>query len=111
MIDLLKQQRPNDEPPKLLLNQVGVLKRPEIPTKDFAESVGVPPSLVVPFDPQLFGQAANNGQMLLEVQPKSPVGESVRRLAELVTGRATAVEQPKSVLPFLDTFLKGRKQA
>jgi pilus assembly protein CpaE len=111
MIDLLKQQRPNDEPPKLVLNQIGVPKRPEIPTKDFAESVGVSPSLVVPFDPQLFGQAANNGQMLLEVQPKNPVGDSVRRLAELITGRATAVEAPKSVLPFLDTFLKGRKQA
>ena len=69
------------------------------------------PSLVVPFDPQLFGQAANNGQMLLEVQPKSPVGDSVRRLAELITGRANPVEAPKSVLPFLDTFLKGRKQA
>ncbi|HVZ69055.1 MAG TPA: AAA family ATPase [Rhizomicrobium sp.] len=111
MIDLLKQQRPNDEPPKLVLNQVGVPKRPEIPTKDFAESVGVQPSLVIPFDPALFGQAANNGQMVLEMQPKHPVSETVRRLSELVTGRATPVETPKSVLPFLDGFLKGRKQA
>jgi pilus assembly protein CpaE len=111
MTDLLKQQRPNDEPPKLVLNQVGVPKRPEIPTKDFTESMGVAPSLIVPFDPALFGQAANNGQMLYEVQPKSPVSESLRRLAELVTGRSPAAETPKSVLPFLDGFLKGRKQA
>ncbi len=111
MIDLLKQQRPNDEPPTLVLNQVGVPKRPEIPTKDFAESVGIAPSLIVPFDPQIFGAAANNGQMLIEVQPKSPVAESIRRLAELVTGRAAPAEASKSVLPFLDGFLKGRKQA
>ncbi len=111
MVDMLKQQRPNDPPPKLVLNQVGVPKRPEIPAKDFAESIGIAPSLIVPFDPALFGQAANNGQMLLEVAPKSPVGESIRRLAELVTGRSTPVELPKSVLPFLDGFLKGRKQA
>ena len=111
MVDMLKQQRPNDAPPKLVLNQVGIPKRPEIPAKDFAESVGIAPSLIVPFDPALFGQAANNGQMLLEVAPKSPVGESIRRLAELVTGRSTPVELPKSVLPFLDGFLKGRKQA
>lgn len=111
MIDLLKQQRPNDAPPKLVLNQVGVPKRPEIPTKDFAESAGIVPSLIMPFDPQIFGAAANNGQMLMEVQPKSPVAKSIRRLAELVTGRAAPAEAPKSVLPFLDGFLKGRKQA
>ncbi len=111
MIDLLKQQRPNDAPPKLVLNQVGIPKRPEIPAKDFADSVGMTPALVIPFDPLLFGQAANNGQMLLEVQPKNPASESIRRLAELVTGRASPVEVPKSVLPFLDGFLKGRKQA
>lgn len=111
MIELLKQQRPNDELPKLVLNQVGIPKRPEIPNKDFAESVGLPPSLVIPFDPALFGQAANNGQMLYEVQPKNPVAETVRRISELVTGRVSPVEAPKSVLPFLDGFLKGRKQA
>jgi len=112
LIELLKQQRPNDELPKLVLNQVGLPKRPEIPTKDFAESVGIAPSLVIPFEPALFGQSANNGQMLFEVQPKNPVSETVRRLAELVTGRVSPVEAPKAgVLPFLDTFLKGRKQA
>ncbi|HVP83699.1 MAG TPA: AAA family ATPase [Rhizomicrobium sp.] len=111
MIELLKQQRPNDELPKLVLNQIGIPKRPEIPTKDFAESVGLQPSLVVPFDPALFGQAANNGQMLFEMQPKNPVAETVRRISELVTGRVTPAEAPKSVLPFLDGFLKGRKQA
>lgn len=111
LVDLLKQHRPNDGPPKLVLNKIGIPKRPEIPARDFADSVGLPPSLVVPFDPALFGQAANNGQMLLEVQPKNPVAESVRRLAELVTGRAAPAETPKSVLPFLDSFLKGRKQA
>jgi pilus assembly protein CpaE len=111
MIELLKQQRPNDDMPKLVLNQIGIPKRPEIPTKDFAESVGVQPSLVIPFEPALFGQASNNGQMLFEVQPKNPVTETVRRLSELVTGRVTPAEVPKSVLPFLDGFLKGRKQA
>jgi len=111
LVDLMKQQRPNDGPPRLVLNKTGIPKRPEIPARDFADSVGLPPSLVVPFDPALFGQAANNGQMLLEVQPKNPVAESVRRLAEILTGRAAPAETPKSVLPFLDGFLKGRKQA
>jgi pilus assembly protein CpaE len=110
LCDLLKQQRPNDAPPKLVLNQVGQPKRPEIPARDFAESAGLSPSLVLPYEPQLFGAAANNGQMLIEVQPKSPVSEGVRRLAELVTGRTVASETQKGAIPFLNSLL-GRKQA
>ncbi|MBN9570939.1 MAG: AAA family ATPase [Alphaproteobacteria bacterium] len=110
LCDLLKQQRPNDAPPKLVLNQVGQPKRPEIPARDFAESAGQAPSLVLPYEPQLFGTAANNGQMLIEVQPKSPVSEGVRRLAELVTGRTVSSEAQKGALPFLNSLL-GRKQA
>ena len=110
LADLVKQNRPNDPPPKLILNQVGIPKRPEIPVKDFSAAVGVPPTMVLPFEPQLYGSAANNGQMLMEVQPKSQTAEAILRLAQAVTGRAPAAEADKSVLPFL-TFLKGRKQA
>ena len=43
LIELLLQGRPNDGPPRLVLNQVGVPGRPEIPVKDFTEAVGVGP--------------------------------------------------------------------
>lgn len=111
LVDLLKQNRPNDNPPKLVLNQTGVAKRPEIPVKDFAETVGLQPSLILPFDPALFGAAANNGQMLVELQPKSSAAEGVQRLAEIVTGRAATSVGTKSAIPFLNSFLKSRKQA
>jgi pilus assembly protein CpaE len=108
-VDLLKQNRPNDPPPKLVINQANTPKRPEIPIKDFAETVGITPSLVLPFEPQLYGAAANNGQMIMEVQPRSATAEGIRQLAELVTGRAVQAED-KGVLPFL-SFLTGRKSA
>lgn len=111
LLDLLKQKRPHDEAPKVVLNQTGIPKRPEIPARDFADSIGIAPSLVLPFDPAVFGAAANNGQMLLEVQSKGPLADGMRRLAELITGRTPQAEQPKSAIPFLDQFLKGRKQA
>ena len=108
--DMLKQNRPNDTPPKLVLNQVGVPKRPEIPVKDFAETMGIAPSLVIPFEPALFGAAANNGQMLMEVQPRSQTAEGVRALSALLTGRAPQADADKGALPFL-SFLTGRKRA
>lgn len=109
MVDLLKQNRPNDPPPKLVINQAHTPKRPEIPVKDFAETVGIAPVLVLPFEPQLYGSAANNGQMIPEVQPRSSTADSIRQLAELVTGRAVQAED-KSALPFL-SFLTGKKSA
>jgi len=106
--ELLRQHRPNDTPPRLVINQVGVAKRPEIPAKDFAETIGDEPALVMNFDPQLFGQAANNGQMLNEVAPKSPTAQGIRTLAEVVTGR---VPQPVQKATPLFSFLKGKKKA
>ena len=108
-VDLLKQNRPNDPPPKLVINQANIPRRPEIPIKDFAETVGITPCLVLPFEPQLYGSAANNGQMIMEVQPRSATADGIRQLAELVTGRAVQVED-KGVLPFL-SFLTGKKTA
>lgn len=87
LIDFLKAARPNDEEPRLVLNNVGVPKRPEIPVKDFAQAIGIEPSLVLPFDPQLFGTAANNGQMICEVAPESKCSQGVDYLASLVSGR------------------------
>ena len=101
MIDVIKAQRPNDTPPKLVINQAGVPKRPEIPAKEFATAVGQEPALIIPFEPQLFGVAANNGQMLAEVQPNARPSEAMRQLAEMVTGRAVIQAPKKKGLSFL----------
>jgi len=109
LIEIVKNARPNDQSPRLVLNQVGQPKRPEIPPKDFAETMGIQPSAVLPFDPALFGQAANNGQMLLETAPKSAISESVRRLSRTLTGRDGAAASKSGSSIF--SFLKGKKSA
>src|SRR5476651_661230 len=96
IIELVKNSRPNDNHPRLVINQAGMPKRPEIPVKDFAETMGTDPLAVLPFDPGLFGQAANNGQMLIELQPKAAGSEAVRRLARALTGRTAAVASGKN---------------
>jgi len=110
IIDLIKAARPNDAPPRLVINQVGVPKRPEIPAKDFAETMGLDPSAIIAFDPALFGQAANNGQMVMEVAPKAPVTESLRQLCRSITGRALQGVVAKNSISFF-RFLKVKKRA
>ncbi|WP_340692727.1 AAA family ATPase [Hyphomonas sp.] len=89
-IDQLKGQRPNDNPPRLVLNMSGVPKRPEIPVKDFAAAIGVEPEIILPFEPELFGTAANNGQMISETDATSRASMAIDHLASVLTGRAVA---------------------
>ena len=97
MIDLVRQGRPNDAPPRLVLNQVGVPGRPEIPAKDFGAALGVHPSLIIPFEPKVFGTAANNGQMVLDLNDKSKSAAAFQTLAQIVSCREMpAVAGPKS---------------
>ncbi|WP_433932866.1 AAA family ATPase [Brevundimonas diminuta] len=87
MIDLIKQGRPNDAPPRLVLNQVGIPGRPEIPAKDFGAALGVHPSLSIPFDAKVFGAAANNGQMIVDAAAKTKAAEAFETLAQIVSRR------------------------
>jgi pilus assembly protein CpaE len=97
MIDLIRHARPNDQPPRLVLNQVGVPGRPEIPVKDFAQALGVEPSVIINFEPKLFGQAANNGQMISETGPKSKASDSVNQLAQIISRREPPPQPKKSL--------------
>jgi pilus assembly protein CpaE len=48
LVDLIRQARPNDAPPKLVLNQRACPVRPEIPAKEFSAALGIEPTLVLP---------------------------------------------------------------
>ena len=106
LLDLLKAARPNDRRPYYCLNQVGVPKRPEINAADFAKALDDAPIAVVPFEPQVFGTAANNGQMIAEFSYGHRTAETFRQLAQVLTGRADAKKTKMSKLPFLEKLLK-----
>ncbi|MCF6328354.1 MAG: AAA family ATPase [Henriciella sp.] len=87
MLDMVTAERPNDTAPRLIINMTGVPKRPEIPVKDFAAAMGIEPDIVLPFDPQLFGNASNNGQMISETDPHAKPSMAIDHMASLLTGR------------------------
>jgi len=109
LVDMLKASRPNDKPPRLILNQVGVPKRPEIPVNDFAKAVGITPTAVIPHDPQTFGMAQGNGQMVFEVAPKSKAAEVLGEFARNLAGNQKAssdVKKSGSLFSKLPLFKK-----
>jgi pilus assembly protein CpaE len=107
IVDLLRAARANDRRPFYCLNQIGVPKRPEIKASDFAKTLDDEPVALIPYDPQMFGTAANNGQMIAEVSSSHRAAEIFLQLAQLLTGRAE-IKRPKSGFfnPLLSKLLK-----
>ncbi len=106
IIDTLTAARPNDHPPRFILNMVGVPKRPEIAVEEFAKAMGRKPAAVIPFEANLFGSAANNGQMLAEVDAGSKIVAMLEELGRELLGKATVRRSRKMLLaPLLERFI------
>ena len=115
LVDLLRASRPNDSAPRYLLNQAGIAKRPEIKPGDFAKALEAEPIAVIPFEPQLFGTAANNGQMIAEMEPGHKVSAQFGELAHVLTGRQDTRRARPGLLapltPLLEKLTQRRKKA
>lgn len=99
LVDLLQQLRRNDSKPRLVMNMVNMPKRPEISVKEFESAVGLKTIGVIDFDSETFGQAANNGQMIEELNGKSRPATGFREIALSISNRRDA-QMPKKASPF-----------
>ena len=88
VVDNLKNARPHDHPPRLVFNGVGLPKRPEIEIADFCKTVGIEAMATIAHDAKTFGGAANNGQMIAEVDPKNPAASIFQTVAGALAGRS-----------------------
>lgn len=96
LADTIKAMRPTERGPSLVLNRVGVPRRPEITPGEFATSVECQLVGQIAFDAALFGTAANNGQMIAEVAANNKVNDIYKAVGMHVTGRTAAHSGGKS---------------
>ena len=108
IFDLLKASRPNDRAPLYCLNRVGIPKRPEIPASEFAKAIENQPIATIPFDPQMFGAAANNGQMIAEIRHASHPPEMFLQCAAAHRPRRDQEAQELAVVALIDK-LRAKK--
>jgi pilus assembly protein CpaE len=103
LVDLLKQTRHNDHPPHLVVNMLNMPKRPEIPVKEFETALDLKATAVIEFESEVFGQAANNGQMIEEMSGKAKAVQQFRDVCMALTGRKEQkVEKRSALAPFLE---------
>lgn len=88
LVDLLKEARPNDAAPKLVLNQIGVPKRAEIEPEKFAAALGIEPIACIPFDPSTVSTAAIDGKRIADVSARSVVAKSFAEMVQIISGRS-----------------------
>jgi pilus assembly protein CpaE len=107
MLNVLKAARPNDRPPLYCLNQVGMHKRPEISTREFAKAIESQPIAAIPFDSRMFGTAANNGQMIAQISAKHRTTKMFLQMAQRLTGHAVTKRSRTSFLAPILKKLQG----
>ncbi len=96
IIDLLKQARTNDGPPRLILNMAGLPKRQEIPIKEFCQHLELQPTAVIDFDPETFSNASANGRMIEEVNNKAKSAATLKSIAMTLANRQEATSTAKA---------------
>ena len=107
LLDNLRAARRNDPAPRVVLNGIGMPKRPEITIEDFGKGLELEPAAVLPFNAKLFGGASNNGQMVAEVEDGAKMAAIFDDLARLATGRTAVKRERKGFLEPLLAVLKG----
>jgi pilus assembly protein CpaE len=96
LVDQFVPKRGDALPTRLLLNRADAYRKTQLTAKDFQETLGIPALATLPFDPNLFGSASNNGQMLSETAKTHKVVESLRQIANQLSGRQPVAKKKSS---------------
>lgn len=110
LVEYLREQRGPEAPVRVALNHEGAYRKSELSPKDFEGALGTAPDLVLAHDAGLFGQAANNGQMIAQANARSRAAEGLRDLAITVSGRQPAEARRKGLalnVEFLNRFKRS----
>lgn len=95
VVEYLGPKRGVDYPTRMVLNQVGAAKRADLSNKDFKDALALDPSLSIPYDPEAFGRALNNGEMMSKASAKSKATAAIIDLAKMVSGREASADEGK----------------
>ncbi|WP_409562138.1 CtpF protein [Hyphomicrobium sp. MC8b] len=110
IVDLMKTSRRNDQHPHLILNMANQPKRQEISVKEFEQALDLKVLAVVDYDSETFSHAANNGQMVEELNAKAKAVEKFHDVAMKLTRRKdTKAEKQSSALSALAPILEKLK--
>lgn len=96
LLTQLKAIRPNDRPPSLVMNQVGMPRRQEVDAKEIQSIMKVAPWASIPHDPRVFSRAASQGKMIPELGRRKPVASAYETIARQLVPDANHKAKPRA---------------
>jgi len=90
LVDWMRSRRGEQANVRLVLNKLDAAKKTQLSVKDFQESLRLAPIGVIPFDPQIFGQLSNNGQLFGEGARSHKSAATFRQIAAALGARPSA---------------------
>ncbi len=109
LVDFTKAARPDDQLPWLVLNNVG-LPREIRPPELFIKQIEANNFITIPFEPKLFGGAANNGQMIDEADANAKINVELEELARKLMGKNVLRHRPRGLINTLFERLSAKKR-
>jgi pilus assembly protein CpaE len=107
LIDVLETSRQDGKLPHLVINMAKTPRRPDLSVAEFSAALDLDPALVIEFDAETFGLAANNGQMIEEFARKARAAQQFRALA-LTLAQRTEPRAAAKTSPLAPIFEKLR---
>lgn len=108
LLEYIGPKREASAPTRLIFNQVGSAKKTDLGDKDFQTALAKEPTLSIPFDPDAFGRALNNGELMSKASAKSKATLAIVELAKIISGLDDDEEEGGKKKGF--SFLKGKKK-
>jgi pilus assembly protein CpaE len=90
LVDWMRSRRGEQANVRLVLNKLDAAKKTQLSVKDFQESLRLVPIGALPFEPQVFGQLSNNGQVFGEGARSHKAAATFRQLATSLGARQSA---------------------
>ena len=110
LVDWLRGRRGEQANLRLIINKLDAAKKTQLSLKDMQESMKLAPIGTILFEPALFGQLSNNGQVFGEGAKSHKCTATFRQLA-LATGgkQSTAARAKKPLLSWLKKRPAGKQ--
>ena len=102
LVDWMRSRRGEQANLRLVVNKLDTSKKTQLSLKDLQDSMRLAPIGTFTFEPALFGQLSNNGQMFGEGAKSHKFTSTFRQLATATGGKqATAARAKKPLLSWL----------
>lgn len=110
LVDMVAAKRGDGSSTRIVLNRHDAYKRSQLSAKDFEETLKIAPAMILPFEPNVFGTAANNGQMIGESNKTSKVAESFKQFALQLSGKQSVAKKQAGLMQWLKSEMKHKKK-